>query len=100
MKWLFDRAAKTLRQFIVLIVILFAFVDICPAVAAVEIVCRDASASLVFDTFGNLVIAANDVTVSRFSYDDDNRVTRAETLIGEAVFDVAWQRDVGEWEER
>ena len=54
----------------------------------------DASSSLVFGNSGGLVVAANDVSVSRFTY-DDNRVTRAETLIGEAVFDVAWQRDVG-----
>ena len=54
----------------------------------------DASSSLVFGNSGGLVVAANDVSVSRFTY-DGHRVTRAETLIGEAVFNVAWHRDAG-----
>ena len=50
--------------------------------------------SLVFDETGALIIAANDTAVSRFTY-DGHRVTRAETLVGEEVFDVAWLRDAG-----
>lgn len=61
---------------------------------ALETARHDTCGSLVFDGAGDLAIAANDVSVSRFTY-DDNRVTRAETLVGEAVFDVAWQRDAG-----
>ena len=61
--------------------------------------CRAVCGSPVFDNVGDLTVAANDVAVSRFTY-DGHRVTRAETLIGEEVFDVAWHRDAGEWEER
>lgn len=43
---------------------------------------RDGS-SLVFDEAGALTVAANDIAVSRFSY-DGHRVVRAETLVGEA----------------
>ena len=78
----------------VLIAVLFALVNVCPAVAAQKIICHDESGSLVFDDACDLTSAANGVAVSRFTY-DGHRVTRAETLIGEAVFDVAWQRDAG-----
>ena len=44
--------------------------------------CHVERGSLVFDGAGDLAIAANDVSVSRFTY-DDNRVTRSETLVGE-----------------
>ena len=44
----------------------------------------DASSSLVFGNSGGLVVAANDVSVSRFSCDDDNLVTRSETLVGDS----------------
>ena len=66
---------------------------------ALETARHDTCGSLVFDDACDLTSAANGVAVSRFTY-DDNRVTRAETLIGEAVFDVVWQRDAGEWKER
>ena len=70
------------------------------AVLGAQVVsCHDSCGSLVFNGACDLTSAANDVSVSRFTY-DDNRVTRAETLIGEAVFDVSWQRDAGEWKER
>ena len=50
---------------------------------ALETARRDTCGSLVFDGACDLAIAANDVSVSRFTY-DDNRVTRAETLIGDS----------------
>ena len=50
--------------------------------------------SIDFNTISDLVVAANDTAVSRFTY-DGHRVTRAETLVGEEVFDVAWLRDAG-----
>lgn len=36
-----------------------------------------------FNTISDLVVAANDTAVSRFTY-DGHRVTRAETLIGDS----------------
>ena len=57
-----------------------------PATAALGahgVACHAESGTQVFDGDNGLVVAANDVSVSRFTY-DDNRVTRAETLIGEA----------------
>ena len=51
--------------------------------------------SRVFDATGALTIAANDDAVSRFTYDECHCVTRAETLVGETMFDVAWRRDAG-----
>ena len=59
---------------------------------AVGDVYHDAHRSLVFDAAGNLAVAANDLAVSRFTY-DDHRVEAAETLIGKAVFATVWRRD-------
>ena len=61
---------------------------------ALETARHDTCGSLVFDVACDLTITANDVSVSRFTY-DGHRVTRAETLVGEEVFDVAWLRDAG-----
>ena len=70
--------------------VLFAFVSL----GASQNIYHDVRNSHVFDYAGDLAVAANDVAVSRFTY-DDHCVTRAETLVGEAVFDFAWRRDAG-----
>ena len=64
------------------------------AVSGTGSVCHDAHRSLVFDEAGDLVVAANDVAVSRFAYDDGHCVVSAETLVGEEVFTTLWRRDV------
>ena len=86
-------------RYIALAALLFISADGSSATTMSESICHVECGSLVFDDACDLTSAANDVSVSRFTY-DDNRVTRAETLVGEAVFDVAWQRDAGEWKER
>lgn len=59
------------------------------------VVCRNTDGSLVFDEAGNLAAAANDFAVSRFAHDDCHRVVRAETLVGQELFDTIWRRDAG-----
>ena len=63
---------------------LFAFMASSSTAAASDVARYDAQESFVFDDVMDSVVAANDVAVSRFSFDDGHRVTRAETLIGEA----------------
>lgn len=53
-------------------------------------ICHDSNSSLVLDSSGDLAIAANDAAITRFAYDDGHRVTRAETLVRSAVFDIAF----------
>ena len=66
---------------------IFAALFLLPVLAALGAtgsVCHDAHRSLVFDETGDLVVAANDVAVSRFAYDDGHCVVSAETGAGVA----------------
>ena len=74
---------------------IFAALFLLPALVASGGVCHGECGSLVFDEAGNLAAAANDFAVSRFAHDDSHRVVRAETLVGQEVFDTIWRRDAG-----
>ena len=61
------------------IFVALSFLPVFVALGASEVVDYDTHGSLVFDAAGNLAVGANDLAVSRFTY-DDHRVEAAVSV--------------------